>query len=1095
MKRIIFSILFLFVAITMIAQSQTSFIVADKNGSSQLVQSLIFQQEQYGDRTSWGYRYIWKADGTKRGNIEDLGYIARTNSTLATGSVDDVTTMLEGISGNNQADAEAVAAMLKENTNVEDAQSSSDGLSLIVKYKDTDVYSVYPVKQLKDPFGDETDEPSYSRSRAPSRKVSSQFRTTGSRGKVAVFNYFSNQTMTHKTQNKILEYMMYDLNNHDFGVEYYPYEEFTVDNLRRVIASSVYNPAYTAVIIMTHGFSNDDKRRSYFAIGEAYDRCNSDKNVKSFIEDEASENDEVPFSARFWNEGFSAIGGSGRYDIAVNVNKMKLHDNVILYMGSCDAYKYGNLQGTSIGWDGPNATAQAHVAVLFYHLMNGKTMDYALDRKKNWNIDPVTKAAYVKSQLRGQWGMFGGGYTLIPKTDSDYFRHGVWYLRSKTLEGPWFTSSKNCNVTFEMCDDAGGHPDSYLKKIYIRVTPLRSDASSEIYTLKKKEDNSYKQVKLQFPDNGVYVITAAADKEFTNEIRMSWPIIVVKAKPFKENGGEPDEPNEPDEDEAYALYNNGTLSFYCDGDRSLRSGETYDMPDYWSSPEWHRNSSDMSRYIEGKNVKRVVFDSSFAKARPKCTMAWFSDMSSITEIEGLQYLNTSEVTCMSEMFYGCSNLKTLDVSHFNTSKVTYMGYMFDECSSLVSLDVSHFNTSKVTSMMSMFRMCSSLTKLDINNFDTSNTTEMKNMFAECSNLTSLNVSNFDTSKTTDMSSMFYGCSRLSELDVSGFNTSQTTQMSSMFYGCSRLLEIDVSNFNTSNVYNMTWMFGGCSSLTSIDISSFDISSLVDEYEENALQGMFFGCNNLKTIKCGVLWNVKNIAYSSDMFSGCACLVGGKGTNYDSNHTDAEYARIDGGPGKPGYFTDVNGSQPNVPAEAVDLGLPSGTLWASCNVGATKPEEVGGYYAWGETEEKKVYEWSNYSLCSGKEGTCHDIGENISGTQYDVAHVKWGANWRMPTIDEWQEVIVNCTNQVVTLNGVKGLRLTSRKNGKSIFLPFTGCRWDSGTYYPDNIYCWLSNKSSKGNDFANYLQYREGMGIGSGRDFERYIGLPVRPVYK
>ena len=324
------------------------------------------------------------------------------------------------------------------------------------------------------------------------------------------------------------------------------------------------------------------------------------------------------------------------------------------------------------------------------------------------------------------------------------------------------------------------------------------------------------------------------------------------------------------DDEAYAAYYNGTLSFYCDGDRFSKSGETYDMPDYKSSPDW--------RDIR-ESVKRVIFDSSFAKARPKCTMAWFADMSTITKIEGLQYLNTSEVTFMSEMFYKCSSIKTLDVSHFNTSKVTYMGNMFEECSSLTSLDVSHFNTSKVTNMQSMFRKCSSLTGLDVSNFDTSRTTTMSNLFAGCSNLTTLDVSHFDTSQTTDMYSMFWGCSGLSG--------------------------IDVSNFNTSKVTNMTWMFGGCSSLNSIDISSFDISGLVDGDDENALQGMFYDCNNLKTIKCGELWNMKSTANSSDMFIGCTSLVGGQGTKYDSNHTDGEYARIDGGSYKPGYFTNVN----------------------------------------------------------------------------------------------------------------------------------------------------------------------------------------------
>ena len=185
---------------------------------------------------------------------------------------------------------------------------------------------------------------------------------------------------------------------------------------------------------------------------------------------------------------------------------------------------------------------------------------------------------------------------------------------------------------------------------------------------------------------------------------------------------------------------------------------------------------------------------------------------------------------------------------------------------------------------------------------------------------------------------------------------------------------------------------------------------------------------------------------------------------------------------------------DVPAEAIDLALPSGTYWASYNVGATKPEEVGGYYAWGETETKDSYTWSNYIHCDGSESTCHNIGDDIGGTNYDVANVKWGGGWRMPSLEQWQEVITSCSYETTTINGVNGLRLTSRKNGNSIFLPLTGAKWDTGCYYTENIYGWLSSLNITGTSYANYLTYQS-MGIGHGRDFERFYGLPIRPVLK
>ena len=122
--------------------------------------------------------------------------------------------------------------------------------------------------------------------------------------------------------------------------------------------------------------------------------------------------------------------------------------------------------------------------------------------------------------------------------------------------------------------------------------------------------------------------------------------------------------------------------------------------------------------------------------------------------------------------------------------------------------------------------------------------------------------------------------------------------------------------------------------------------------------------------------------------------------------------------------------------AVDLGLPSGTRWASCNVGAARPEEFGGYYSWGETEEKSYYDWETYIHCDGDKDSCHDIGENICGTKYDVAHVKWGGRWQMPSREQVEELCSESDVESVTLNGVQGARFTG-PNGNSIFLPATG----------------------------------------------------------
>ena len=150
--------------------------------------------------------------------------------------------------------------------------------------------------------------------------------------------------------------------------------------------------------------------------------------------------------------------------------------------------------------------------------------------------------------------------------------------------------------------------------------------------------------------------------------------------------------------------------------------------------------------------------------------------------------------------------------------------------------------------------------------------------------------------------------------------------------------------------------------------------------------------------------------------------------------------------EPVSFTTANIDIPVIPTEAIDLGLPSGTKWAPFNVDATKPEEYGGYYAWGETETKEWYSWGTYEHCDGTKETCHDIGENISGTMYDVAHVKWGHGWHMPTLDQIDELVDYCTMEWTSVNGVNGAMVTG-PNGNKIFLPAAGYATGGQIYKP------------------------------------------------
>lgn len=173
---------------------------------------------------------------------------------------------------------------------------------------------------------------------------------------------------------------------------------------------------------------------------------------------------------------------------------------------------------------------------------------------------------------------------------------------------------------------------------------------------------------------------------------------------------------------------------------------------------------------------------------------------------------------------------------------------------------------------------------------------------------------------------------------------------------------------------------------------------------------------------------------------------------------------------------------------IDLGLPSGTKWACCNVDASKPEDFGGYYAWGETETKEYYDWDTYIYCDGSRETCHHIGDNIAGTKYDVAHVKWGNPWMMPSIDQIQELFDNCTYTPTTLNSVFGYLVTG-PNGSAFFLPESGCRISDSFEGGGNS--WTSSLNQAAGEYhAHYLT----MEYGSSSFYRvRCTGFTVRPV--
>ena len=179
-------------------------------------------------------------------------------------------------------------------------------------------------------------------------------------------------------------------------------------------------------------------------------------------------------------------------------------------------------------------------------------------------------------------------------------------------------------------------------------------------------------------------------------------------------------------------------------------------------------------------------------------------------------------------------------------------------------------------------------------------------------------------------------------------------------------------------------------------------------------------------------------------------------------------------------------------EWVDLGLPSGLKWATCNVGASSPEDYGYYYAWGETSTKGDYSWSTYEWFDNFTRTVTKYKADELDPSDDAARANWGGYWRLPTKKEFEELREHCTWEWTTQNSHKGYKVTSKKNGQSIFLPAAGWRLGADDYSVGSYgYYWSSSPIESDASYAYYLYFYE--------DYHnvdwgyRYCGHSVRPV--
>ena len=371
------------------------------------------------------------------------------------------------------------------------------------------------------------------------------------------------------------------------------------------------------------------------------------------------------------------------------------------------------------------------------------------------------------------------------------------------------------------------------------------------------------------------------------------------------------------ENQMYTELSSGTLTFKYGVKPTGGEGITvYDIPGSTRNPDWNPQAS---------SITTVVFDDSFKNARPTMCYGWFWGCTSLTAINGIENLNTEDVTNMQLMFYSCSSLTTLDLSGFNTANVKDMSCMFQGCSQLTTIYASsNFTISAVTSSFNMFLECTSLAGAiiyDPSKTDASYATTTDGYFSIKGSETKPKgayVVYTDADKTLTfkygekptegegitvydipVSSSDPGWnSQASSITTVVFDESfkdiRPTTCFSWFYDCTSLTTINgIKNLNTENVTDMRYMFRNCSSLSTLDLSGFNTAKVM------LMEYMFYGCSKLTAIYASSNFTTTAVTSSDYMFTGCTSLVGA--IIYDPSKTDANYATTDG------YFS-IKGSE-------------------------------------------------------------------------------------------------------------------------------------------------------------------------------------------
>ena len=1013
MKRIINTLLFLSVA--MITMAQTSFVVADKNGNSQLVQSLVFQQQQTADRFSW------KSDGSATGDIKDLLFIARAKAELATANSDNVTEMLEQISGTGLADAEAIAAALTSNNNVEEA-FTEDNSNLILQLKNSNTHVVYPLYEDEPLFSEEAfpDVESYMAKTSKARRGRAQGDIN--RGKIAIFNHFQGRN-NYKVQNRMVSYIKVMFETNGYDVEYYgnmadpahfgnvDYDQlFNSTNLTEVIQHS---GDYKAILIFSHGFVW--AKKSYFATCE---KVEIDKDAKEVV---------------FYNLDKE----EGIYYDAYPVEGLKVDRNCIVYLGSC----YGLPEGVDdsfldrnqtpfIGWRGKNCVAQADAGFVFYYMLNeGYDLKTALNETFKKDLRYKESLRYESKYISNQ---------TLDGDKSNYPDYGYLKVSMKPRLG---TAENGGRKISYLCMDGtfNNNWSSDICKISIEPVFWKDGALPYNYVTTK---TFYSSLCLENVPEGLYLmkVERIIKKGLYERVKQTnIRSLIINSNFFQDNSEEVlsvediytpsiiSSNGQATEDISVAAGSN--MTFTIDG-YSGHSFWALSLDEDIAKVSVNGTSLTVTGVTEGTTYIGVqdYQNKQIAVAKVNVTEGGSFQNGQIVMTRRL-YVHHNDDYNYSGITFAFNNGKNLDLRYFNTD------YWQDWSHSIRGIYIMSSNADDNVNDYGDYHDANRHTKewyiapiIQDEWFTEKLVIHTDGRVQYYLNDEYMGEEVFDGLNLSEASSF--------NLEISpwGWWTGMYTYMDDFYLSTPSATYSD--NFNDGV----------------IDLSIWKEPINPDGVrEEDGIIKM----EQLRTDQNFCLY-IENIplAASGDVPAYPSCP--------DNNHP-----------------------------HMIDLGLPSGTKWACCNVGAHTPEEYGSFFAWGETTgEKDYYTPSTYIHCDDVYD-CHNIGSDIAGSQYDAATANWGSPWVMPNNEQMEELINDCSSEWTSENSVNGLRFTG-SNGASIFLPAAGRRLSG--LWPDELaygYYWSSTLNESVTYRAWEMEF-DSDGISTG-DFNRYLGYSIRPV--